>query len=115
MLATCMAATRMHSTATEQGIVSGVLELHVDANAATGIIGRQGLGKVRHLDLSCLWIQAVCAREQFALRNIPTGNHMADIVTNSARRRLDHETYGMSGMCSIRPTGFWGFLGRAEV
>ena len=56
-----------------------------------------------------------CAGEQFALRNIPTGNHMADIVTNSARRRLDHETYGMSGMCSIRPTGFWGFLGRAEV
>ena len=54
IFATCMAAMRMHSTATEQGIVSGVLELHVDANAATGIIGRQGRGKVSHLDLSCL-------------------------------------------------------------
>ena len=62
------AAMRMHSTATEQGIVSGVLELHVDANAATGIIGRQGLGKVMHPDLSCLWIQAA-VREN----NLPSG------------------------------------------
>ena len=114
IFATCMAAMRMRSTATEQGIVSGVLELHVDANAATGIIGRQGLGRVRHLDLSCLWIQAA-VREN----NLPSGmyqrNNMADILTNSARRRLDHEAYGMSGKSSIRPTGFWGHLGRAEL
>ena len=62
ILATSMAAMRMHSTATEQGIVSGVLVRHVDANAATGIIGRQGLGKVRHLNWGILWIQ-VAVRE----------------------------------------------------
>ena len=66
IVAASMAVLTMHSTATEQGIVSGLLELHVDANAATGIIGRQGLGKVRHLDLSCLWIQAA-VRENILL------------------------------------------------
>ena len=46
----------------------GVMELQVDANAAIEIIGRQGLGKVRHLDLSYLWIQAAVRRKQIALQ-----------------------------------------------
>ena len=36
----------------------GAMGLQVDAKAAVGIIGRQGLGKVRHLDVSFLWLQA---------------------------------------------------------
>ena len=35
-----------------------VMELEVDANAATRIVGRQELGKIRHLDLSYWWLQA---------------------------------------------------------
>ena len=63
---------RMHSTATEQGIVSGVLVRHVDANAATGIIGRQGLGKVRHLNWGILWIQ-VAVRETICPKDFTDG------------------------------------------
>ena len=33
-----------------------------DASAALGIIARKGLGKVRHLDTSYLWIQEINTR-----------------------------------------------------
>ena len=32
-------------------------DIMVDASAALGIIGRTGLGKLRHIDTSYLWLQ----------------------------------------------------------
>ena len=44
------------------GSVVGV-QMHVDASAAMGIIERQGLSRVRHIDTNVLWLQEVCARK----------------------------------------------------
>ena len=60
LYAACMAAQQamgMESMAREQGINLDTMELQVDADAAIGIVGRQGLGKVRHLDFSYLWLR----------------------------------------------------------
>ena len=55
LYAPCMAAQQAMGTenmARELGVYLDAMELQVDANAAIGIIGRQGLGKLRHLDMN---------------------------------------------------------------
>ena len=32
-------------------------QLHCDSSAATGIAGRRGAGRVRHIEVSTLWLQ----------------------------------------------------------
>eukprot|EP00973_Karenia_brevis_P002461 333115-Karenia_brevis.AAC.1 len=41
-----------------------------DASAALGIISRKGLGKVRHLDTSLLWIQEVKATRDVEFKKV---------------------------------------------
>ena len=67
LYAACMAArqaTGVEGMAREQGVNVDAMELQVDANAAIGIIYRQRLDKVRHLDLSYLWLQAAVRDKQ---------------------------------------------------
>ena len=64
-------------------------ELQVDANAAIGIIGRQGLGKVRHLDFGHLWLQAAVWGKLVVLCTIQSGDNLADIGT----KVLDRDTF----------------------
>ena len=44
------------SLSADFGLVFKV-RLHIDAAAALGIIGRRGVGRVRHLDVGALWLQ----------------------------------------------------------
>ena len=52
-----------------------------DASAALGIISRQGLGKVRHIDTSYLWIQQVSAERQLEFSKVPGESNIADLMT----------------------------------
>ena len=89
------------------------MELPADANAAIGIFGRQGLGKVRQLDLRYMWIQAALRRKPIALKKYNGQLHGRD-GNKSARQRFDRETCEKSGMCLVRPIES-GTLGRAGV
>ena len=80
LIAACMAtqhAMGRESIARELGVHLDAMELQVDANAAIGIIVRQGLGKLRHLDLSYLFLH----------RRIWDAYHSARRVQNSRSRR----------------------------
>ena len=84
LYAACMAALQVmgiESMARDQGVDLDAMELQVDANAAIGIIGRQGLGKVRHVDMGYLWLQAAVRGKQVVLRKVQSGDNMADIGT----------------------------------
>ena len=81
-------AMGIESMAREQGVDLDAMELQVDASAAVGILGRQGLGKVRHLDLSYLWLQAAVRGKQVVLRKVQSGDNIADIGT----KVLDRDT-----------------------
>ena len=81
-------AMGIESMAREQGVDRDAMELQVDANAAIGIIGTQGQGMVRHLDLSFLWLQAAVRGKQVVLRKVQSGDNMADIGT----KELDRDT-----------------------
>ena len=73
LYAACMAAQqaiRTENMARELGLHLDAMELQVDAHGALGVIGRQGLGKLRHLDLSYLWLQSVVRGKQVNLKKV---------------------------------------------
>ena len=52
-----------------------------DASAALGIVGRQGLGKVRHLDTNVLWVQEAALRKQLIYCKVKGEHNIADLMT----------------------------------
>ena len=52
-----------------------------DASAAMGIIQRQGLGKVRHIDCSYLYLQEINAQKKLTLEKVAGTNNVADLLT----------------------------------
>jgi hypothetical protein len=59
-----------------------------DASAALGIVGRQGLGKVRHLDTNVLWVQEAALRKRLLYCKVKGEHNIADLMT----KYLDHDT-----------------------
>ena len=59
-----------------KGVVLG------DASAALGIIKKQGLGKLRHLDTGFLWIQQVAADKAMEFSKASGTNNPSDVLTN---------------------------------
>ena len=52
-----------------------------DANAALGIVGRKGLGKIRHLDTSLLWVQEAAIKRTLRYSKINGAENVADLMT----------------------------------
>ena len=44
--------------------------LFTDSSAARGIIHREGLGKLRHLETGYLWLQAAVKNKRLQVRNV---------------------------------------------
>ena len=55
--------------------------VHTDAAAALGIVQRQGIGKIRHLDTQSLWLQQKELQERVAFKKIPGVENVADLMT----------------------------------
>ena len=77
----------MCSIARDWGLVL-VGRVWADASAALGIVGRQGLGKVRHLDTNILWVQEAALRKRLLYCKVRGEHNIADLMT----KYLDHET-----------------------
>ena len=52
-----------------------------DSTATMGICGRRGLGKLRHIDTQCLWIQQKVRKRDIELRKIKGEMNPADLFT----------------------------------
>ena len=52
-----------------------------DASAAIGIIGRTGLGKLRHIDTSYLWLQQESIKRKLRLGKVKGTENPADMNT----------------------------------
>ena len=57
------------------------VRLELDATAAKGILDRQGMAKVRHIDVNVLWLQEQCAKKLVPLHKIPGEDNGADLMT----------------------------------
>ena len=64
------------------------LHLKTDASAAVGICRRRGLGRIRHLAVSDLWVQERLRNGDFFLEKIPGADNPADVLT----KHLDRPT-----------------------
>ena len=83
------------------------LHMLSDATAAIGIVGREGLGKVRHLATADLWIQQRVRRKEITMAKWPGEKNPADLCTK-----------GLSPEATSRHLGAMGFetqAGRAEA
>ena len=58
-------------------------EVMADASAALGIIARRGVGKVRHLDTSHLWIQEAAAKKALKFGKVLGTENCADMFTKA--------------------------------
>ena len=52
-----------------------------DASACLGIIQRQGLGRLRHIDTHYLWVQEKAASKELQYSKVPGKLNMADLMT----------------------------------
>ena len=59
------------------------LVVHVDSSTAKAIASRSGIGKVRHLEVKTLWVQAALKEGRFALWKVPGRENPANILTKS--------------------------------
>jgi hypothetical protein len=55
--------------------------INTDASAAKGIASRRGLGKVRHIEVTQLWIQDKVLRGEIELKKVGTNDNLADALT----------------------------------
>ena len=65
-------------------------EIWGDAQAALGIISRNGLGKTRHIQTGLLWIQQVSAQKRLSFGKVLGKDNPADLFT----KYLDSNTIG---------------------
>ena len=56
-------------------------DIMADASAALGIIGRSGLGKLRHIDTSYLWLQQESIKKKLKMNKVPGTENPADMNT----------------------------------
>ena len=64
----------------EAGVDIGVV-IKTDASAAKGIATRRGVGKVRHIETSQLWVQEKVAEGKIKIVKIATEDNIADHLT----------------------------------
>ena len=74
------------------------LRVHTDSTAAQGICNRSGIGKVRHLAVSQLWVQERLRDKSFALYKVRGEFNPADLMTkhlDQSKIRLCLATMGL--------------------
>ena len=58
------------------------LRLLTDSSAAKGIIMRNGVGKVKHLEVKCLWVQERESAGDFVCIKVPRLENCSDLLTH---------------------------------
>ena len=72
-----------------------------DNSAARAIIGKQGAGRLRHIDLAFLWLQSVAERGQVIEKPIGTKYCPSDLGTKNHGRKRQQLLLGLMGFVSL--------------
>ena len=71
------------------------ISVYTDSSAAKGIASRRGLGKVRHVELSELWLQDQVAKGRIRVYKISGDENFADSFTkHSNQDRISQTLHG---------------------
>ena len=71
--------------------MSGPVVLHTDSSSAKSFASRRGLGKARHIQTRCLWLQQAVADRQVMVRKVAGARNPADILTKYLSRELAYQ------------------------
>ena len=75
----------------EESGIKARLVIRSDAVAAIGIVKREGLGRIRHLAVSQLWVQEEIREGVFALHKCPGERNPADLCAKYLNgARIEH-------------------------
>ena len=79
----------------------------LDAEAAQGILHRQGAGALKHLDIRQLWVQECVLEENIELRHVPRALNWSDGLCSMPKPPVWWTQMGNLGMTfpPIAPTG----------
>ena len=78
-------ALGMRSIGRDLGVQSKLLLL-ADASAALGIVRRRGLGRIRHLDVTDLWVQEQVRSTEIDIQKVAGIDNVADALTKTLSR-----------------------------
>ena len=81
------------------------LTVHSDATAAIGIARPRGMGKVRHLDVTDLWIQEKVRSKSIIIQKIPSEHNPADILTKYVDRGMLQKALACTSMGLVKMDG----------
>ena len=62
--------------------------IRIYANAANDIASRRGVGKVRQLEVSKLWVQEKVSRREIKLMHVRKDVNIAEVETNHVTREV---------------------------
>eukprot|EP00435_Cladocopium_sp_Y103_P020520 s28_g5.t1 len=74
------------------------MEVYLDSSAARGVFQRQGVGRIRHLEVKSLWVQDALHRKLFTLHAVHTQQNTADLGTKGLPSARFHELRKMIGI-----------------
>ena len=61
------------------------IDLEIDAKATIGIVSRQGLGRLKHVEVHDLWIQEAIKRGRLKIKKIPRAINTADLLASPSK------------------------------
>ena len=79
------------------------IRVKTDASAAKEIASRRGAGKVRHIEVSQLWVQDKVAAGEVVLQKVGTSDNIADALTKNVSADILHKH--MHSTCQQIETG----------
>ena len=93
-------AIGLQSSARDLGM-SWQIDMYTDATAAIGIARRRGMGRIRHLDVTDLWINEKFNSKLSFLHNVLGAENPADIFTKYTDRSIINMAMGKMNMSFI--------------
>ena len=78
--------------------VNGPIRLHTDSSAAKSFASRRGVGRVRHMDTRCLWLQAAVADRRVLVSKVSGLRNPANLLTKYLGAEALHRECRMMGV-----------------
>ena len=64
-----------------------IIEIEIDAKATLGMVSRQGLGKMKHVEVHDLWTQEAIKRGRLSVKKIPRAINTADLLASPSKSK----------------------------
>ena len=82
------------------------MRIMVDAKATIGMVARKGLGSVKHIEASSLWIQDHVRQKKLTLGKVDTLETPADMLTkNLVNKKLNKHAARLGYRFAVRDDG----------